>query len=307
VIAGADMQVGRLAGTLVRPRDARALALILPGSGPTDRDGNGPPGSGLSCDAYAKLAGSLADLGIASLRADKRGLGASGGDGNAVTLADYVDDCAQWLAHMAGQGLPLWLIGHSEGGLVALRAAGLSGVAGVVLLACPGRRVDDVLTAQLAAGPHNADLIPLARDSLDRLAQGRPVDTSPLPSLLRGLFAPAVQGFWTSLLAHDPAELVAAVTCPLLIIGGGQDLQVPADDAVRLASRAGQADLHILPLMNHVLADVPHDDIAANLAAYADPALPLSPTLAPLIAAHCLGALMTTAKRTEASRTAPIQ
>lgn len=296
-----NLKTGDLDCTLLLPARVQALAIILPGSGPTDRNGNGPQGFGLNSDAYRKLARSLADAGIATIRADKRGVGASGGDGNAVTLDDYVADCAAWLkltSHLAQnpvmgvsipQDLPLYLIGHSEGGLVALNAATLPRISGVVLLCCPGRRVDNVLIDQLSGSQSDPTLVSQARVVFNQLLLGNSVDTATLPPLLASLFHSSVQRFWTSLLKDDPVDLAAAVSLPILIIGGGKDLQVPPSDAALLAAGAKQTHLHVLPDMNHVLTDVSSSDRLDNMAAYLDPNLSLSPPLAPLIVDFILG------------------
>jgi len=73
-------------------------------------------------------------------------------------------------------------------------------------------------------------------------------------------------------------------TVPLLIVQGGRDIQVPADDARRLAKAQPKARLVLLPRMNHVLKDVDSDDRKANLATYADPSLPVDAGLVDAIA-----------------------
>ena len=86
---------GDLAGTLVAPAEGQPLVLIIPGSGPTDRDGNSP--LGVTAAPYRLLADALAERGIGTLRIDKRGMFASKAavaDANAVTIADYVTDTA---------------------------------------------------------------------------------------------------------------------------------------------------------------------------------------------------------------------
>ena len=117
---------GDLAGTLVAPAEGQPLVLIIPGSGPTDRDGNSP--LGVTAAPYRLLADALAERGIGTLRIDKRGMFASKAavaDANAVTIADYVTDTASWVgaARTATGAECLWLLGHSEGGIVALAAA----------------------------------------------------------------------------------------------------------------------------------------------------------------------------------------
>src|SRR5690349_24675735 len=71
------LTVEGLATTYLRPdgNDRVPLAVIIAGSGPTDRDGNSV--QGLQTDAYKQLAQALADPGIASVRYDKRGIGGS--------------------------------------------------------------------------------------------------------------------------------------------------------------------------------------------------------------------------------------
>src|SRR5688500_9408303 len=113
--------MGPLAGTF-RPAGAGApVVLIVPGSGPTDRDGNNPLGG--KAAPYRMLAEELSSRGVATLRIDKRGLFASKAavaDANAVTIADYAADVHAWAAKaraLTGAKCA-WVAGHSEGGLV---------------------------------------------------------------------------------------------------------------------------------------------------------------------------------------------
>lgn len=293
------LKAGQLAGSLVIPPKPKALGVILPGSGPTDRNGNGPNNLGLHTDAYRKLALGLAEARIASFRADKRGIGASGGEGNAVTLDDYVADCGSWLQLLATSkaandfpslpvGLPIWLIGHSEGGIIAMSAAKRLLVHGVVLLCCPGRPLGKVLIEQLSSDSQNLPHVAEVESVLNSLERGQRADVAHLPPQLAGLFHPSVQRFWASLLKNKPDDLIAALSCPILIIGGGKDLQVPAIDSRRLASHAQQPLVRIFSEMNHVLTDVLSNVRQDNLSTYTNPALPLSPELLPMIAQFIL-------------------
>jgi dipeptidyl aminopeptidase/acylaminoacyl peptidase len=94
---------------------------------------------------------------------------------------------------------------------------------------------------------------------------------------LRALFRPEIQGFLIDAFSYDPAQLVSAVSKPVLILQGLSDLQVGEDDARRLAKAQPEAELVLLPGTNHVLKAVQGDDRVSNLAAYADPDLPLAP------------------------------
>ena len=146
-----------LHGTLLTPEGpTRAVAVILPGSGPTDRDGNSP--GGLVASTYRLLAEGLAEQGVATIRIDKRGVGGSAAAMVAeqdLTFQTYIDDARAWAAEAARvTGQPcVWLIGHSEGSQIALAAAqdGNPSVCGLVLLAGAGRPAGVILREQFQA------------------------------------------------------------------------------------------------------------------------------------------------------------
>jgi pimeloyl-ACP methyl ester carboxylesterase len=276
---------GDLAGTLLVPSGgSKAVVLIIPGSGPTNRDGDNP--LGVRAQPYKLLAEGLAQQGIASVRIDKRGMFGSGravADANAVTIDDYVQDTLNWI-DVIRRRLPahcVWLLGHSEGGLVALATAHAAGsresVCGLVLLATAGRPLGAVLRSQIEANPANAPIAQAASDAIGSLEAGRRVDISTLPAPLGALFHPAVQGFLISEMALDPATLIADIEKPILIVQGERDLQVGVGDAERLKHARPSASLVLLPNANHLLKPVTTDDPAANLATYANPDLPLVP------------------------------
>jgi alpha-beta hydrolase superfamily lysophospholipase len=277
---------GPLVGTMIdaparNAADAqRSVALIIPGSGPTDRDGNNP--LGVRAASYRLLAEGLAAEGIASVRIDKRGMFGSAAaipDANAVTIADYVADTAAWVdvIRTATGADCVWLLGHSEGGLVALAAAQqVKGLCGLVLIAAPGRPLGEVLKEQLRANPANAPLLGAAEDAIDRLAAGQRVDAATLPPALLPLFNPALQGYFISIMALDPADLAARSQLPILIVQGGKDLQVSVADAQRLKAANPSATLTILPDASHVLKDVAGNSPADNMATYTAPDLPLA-------------------------------
>jgi uncharacterized protein len=281
--------LGPLKGTMLSPAAGRvATMLIIPGSGPTDRDGNNP--LGVKASTYRLLAEGLAASGISTVRIDKRGMFASTAavaDGNAVTIDDYVADVGAWIEVIrkdAGVAC-VWILGHSEGGLVALAAAQkLPDICGLVLVAAAGRPLGDVLRSQLQANPANAPILPQAMAAIDSLEAGKRVDVAGMHPALMPLFAPQVQGFLIDTFAHDPAKLIAAVTKPILIVQGRRDMQIGVEDAKRLKDRAPKAELVLLPDVNHVLKTVASNDPRANAATYADPSLPLAPGVVEAIA-----------------------
>lgn len=279
---------GPLAGTLTDAGRRAPVVLIIPGSGPTDRDGNNP--LGVSAAPYRLLAEALAKRGVSTVRIDKRGMFASRGavaDGNAVTIDDYAADTRSWVGAIRRQtgARCVWVLGHSEGGLVAL-ASGQNpeGICGIVLVATPGRRMGETLRDQLRANPANAPLLADAMAAISSLEAGRPVDVVTMPAPLQQLFAPQVQPFLIDLMARDPAKLAKAVKVPMLIVQGGRDVQVGQGEAELLSKAQPRARLQIIPSMNHVLKDVASDDRGANLATYADPALPVNAQLSDAIA-----------------------
>ncbi len=280
---------GDIAGTFVDAGNGAPVVLIIPGSGPTDRDGNNA--MGVAAAPYRLLAEALASKGVSTLRADKRGMFGSKtaiADANAVTIRDYAADARAWTETLRKRtGTPcVWLLGHSEGGLIALAAAQQpAGICGLILVASPGRKLGTVIREQLNANPANAPLLPQARAALSSLEAGKPADTTGMPAPLLPLFNPKVQPFLIDLLAQDPASLAAGTKLPMLIVRGGKDIQVAQADADALRSARPDAKFVGPADMNHVLKDVKADDRASNLAAYADPGLPVDPSLVDAIVA----------------------
>ncbi|PZU74922.1 MAG: alpha/beta hydrolase [Brevundimonas sp.] len=282
-------QPAPLHGTLLTPPGASAVAVILPGSGPTDRDGNSP--MGVAAGTYRLLAEGLADQGIATLRIDKRGIAASAAAGPAeadLRFDAYAADARAWAAEAAARaGKPCaWLIGHSEGALVALKAVAggddpeSSKVCGLILLAGAGRPAGVMLREQLTALPD--PLKTQAYDALTELEAGRTVAEP--PAALAALFRPSVQPYLISWLPLDPAMLLAAYDGPVFIGQGTTDIQVGVIDAQALAAADPDATLKLWDGVNHVLKTAPADR-AGNLATYADPDLPLAPGVTQDVAA----------------------
>jgi pimeloyl-ACP methyl ester carboxylesterase len=281
---------GALRGTMLAPAgDARAVVLIVPGSGAIDRDGNNS--MGISAAPYRLLAEGLAERGIATVRIDKRGLRGSAAavpDANAVSISDYAADVHQWVRETrASTGAPcIWVLGHSEGGLVSLLAGQEpEGICGLVLVAATGRPLGTVLREQLRANPANAPLLDQAMAAIDSLEGGQRFEVGGMHPALMPLFAPQLQDYQIDVMSYDPAELIAAMEVPVLIVHAQRDLQVGEVDARRLAGANAAARLVLIPDANHVLKVVATDDRAANAATYSDPSLPLAPDIVEPIAA----------------------
>lgn len=272
---------GSLAGTLLTPGPTDApVVLIIPGSGPTDRDGNGP--AGLAASTYRLLAEGLVTRGIASVRIDKRGLfgsHAAVADPNSVTINDYAADVAEWVSAIRARtgASCIWVLGHSEGGLVALVAAQeAADLCGLILVATAGRPLGAVLREQLQANPANAPILDQALSAITQLEAGQRVEVTGMHPALLPLFQPAVQGFLINEFSFDPAKLIATCRHPVLVVQGQRDIQVGIGDAEQLRRANPVAQLAVLPDTNHVLKTVTSGDWTANVATYTDPSLPLA-------------------------------
>lgn len=279
---------GPLAGTLLDPDPKGPLLVIIPGSGPTDRDGDNP--AGVAGGPYRQLAEALAARGVATLRIDKRGMFGSHAalaDPDAVSIGGYADDALAWakVARAKTGRRCVWLLGHSEGGLVALQAGQRpAGLCGLVLVAAVGRPVGVVVREQLRANPANAPILEQALATIDALEAGKRVPQATLPAPLQPLFADRIQPYWIDLMAHDPARLIAALRLPVLIVQGTRDLQVSVADAQALKAAQPRATLTLLPGVNHVLRAVASNDRTANLMTYRDTTLSLAPGVAQAVA-----------------------
>ena len=281
---------GALQGTLAAPdgEPKAPVAIIIPGSGPTDRDGNNP--LGVTAGMYRLLAEALAAKGVSTIRIDKRGMfgsSAAAADADNVRMTDLADDVRAWgqEAQKRSSARCAWLIGHSEGSLVALITAQQpEGICGLILVAGAGRKMGDILREQLKANPANAPLLAQALAALTELEAGRHVDVSNMHPALAALFRPSVQGFLIDQMSYDPAQLLACYAGPVLVLQGTTDLQMSMQDAQRLADARPGVTMVALEGVNHVLKIAPADP-AANFATYGNSALPIAPSLVEAIMA----------------------
>lgn len=273
---------GELAGTLLLPERFgfdRSVVLLLPGSGPTDRNGN----SGLlrgENNSLKLLAESLAGQGIASLRIDKRGVGASRAalkSEKDLRFTTYVDDARAWLHKLETDSRfsHVWVIGHSEGALIGSIASQEEPISGFVSLCGAGHKAAETLTRQLTERA-NDERLPRKLAILKSLEKGKVLSVTE-PDL-QMLFRPSVQPYMISWFQFDPSAELAKLKVPVLIVDGGADLQVNSGEADLLAAAVPEARRVTIPKMNHVLKLVSGDQ-AANIAAYSDPSLPAAPAL----------------------------
>src|SRR5450631_1254240 len=219
----AAIRVGAINAVLTVPADVERppVALLIAGSGSTDHDGNGPQ---IKPATLKKLSEQLVLRNIATLRYDKRGAGgwkAEFGRPEDFRFKDYVDDAAALVNYLRGSGKfsKVILVGHSEGGLVAILTARRVPVDRVVLLATAARRQGDLLKAQLEKMLAPDLFKPIAK-AIDDIMAGQIVD--PPPGLA---IPPSMQPGIASAFAEDPLAPLKLIEQPTLIVAGGRDRQ----------------------------------------------------------------------------------
>jgi uncharacterized protein len=262
------VKVGAIDGVLVLPDGINRppVALLIAGSGPTDRDGNGPK---LNAATLKKLADRLGEEGIGTLRYDKRGArgwNPAFGDPENFRFSHYVDDAVALIEHLRARQefSNIFVIGHSEGALVGIHAGTRCGFDGLALLTATSRRTGDLMKEQTSklVAPEVAE--PIVR-ALDRMMAGEIVDPSPTGIRI----PPAMQPAFASVFVAEPLVPLASLNIPVLVAGGGRDIQVRRLDFDQLAAAAPSSRTAWFPEMNHVLVDVGDD--ADNKEAYVQP------------------------------------
>jgi uncharacterized protein len=236
-----------LAGTLSRPEGSSTTPLpaviLVAGSGPTDRDE-----TVFGIPIFGQLANALAEAGFIVLRYDKRGVGQSGGRPESAALADYAEDVRAAIRMMSERKdvdrRRIALVGHSEGGSLALlAAAGNSRVAAVALLATIGGTGAELNlyqvmhAAERSSRPdaERAATIDLQRRIQAAVLTGKGWDALQLPDAVR---RQAETPYFQSLLAFDTAKVMKDVNQPLLVLQGTLDRQIPPDSADALEALA---------------------------------------------------------------------
>lgn len=269
-------KTGMLFGTLTTPRSNRKIpvALLIAGSGPTDRDGNNPF---MKNDALKKLAFALAENQIASVRFDKRGIAeskAAGKNEADLRFEDYVMDAKQWIDVLKEDKRfsTLTVIGHSEGSLIGMIAAAKADK--FVSIAGVGQSADHILKQQLSKQPKEVQEI--CFPIIDSLKNGKTVDTVNL--MLYSLFRPSVQPYLISWFRYNPQKELQKLSIPLLILQGTNDIQVTKEEAFLLANSNTHSQLVFIENMNHIFRIV-EGDRQTNLKTYTDATLPISTEL----------------------------
>lgn len=263
-------------GSLLLPESGQSdyLAIIIAGSGPTDRDGNQ---NFLKSNNLKKLAQGLAKEGIASFRYDKRIVKQirKGNVDENIMFDDFVTDGTSVVDYFANQDQfkSIYIIGHSQGSLVGLLAIS-DNVSGFISLAGAGQSIDVVIMDQIqnmAPG-----LSEDAQKTFDILKTGK--TTTDYPPALASVFNIETQPFIANWMQYNPQDIIKTIKVPILIINGTKDLQVSVEETKLLKTANDNAQLEIMQNMNHVLFIIEGDDLE-NSKSYNESFRPIAPQL----------------------------
>lgn len=227
-----------------------AVVVIIPGSGTVDRFGNSGSVKG---NNLLYLSDSLQSRGISVLSTDKlSAIESKPINIDSLTYDSFVALANEWVDVAKDSGYSkIYVLGHSQGSLTALILGNhRNDLAGVISLCGAGQPIQEILKVQLAAQfpPEQMDGIRLA---LDSVAMGEsPKSPSPF---LNGLFNPSQYPFLKSWMDYDPCIFAAQINCPLLILSGENDIQVPVSEGELLHNCNPASQNIVIPGMGHML------------------------------------------------------
>ena len=262
---------GNIEGTLLLPSvEKPTIALIIAGSGPTDRDGNS---GGLKMNYLKMLAEGLYENNIASVRYDKRGIGASlmpGLKEDDLTFSDFISDAELWMDKIMDDSRfgDIVVIGHSEGSLIGMIASQNKQPNKFISIAGPGITMLATIRRQLKDQPPY--ILSMSEPILEKLEKGQTVDS--VPPLLNSLFRQSVQNYLISVSKYDPLVEISKLKCPVMIVQGTTDIQIEVLDAEKLAESNKNSKLLIIEGMNHILKEAPENRLL-NIQTYGNPDL----------------------------------
>jgi pimeloyl-ACP methyl ester carboxylesterase len=257
-----------IAGTFTAAADPVAAALLIPGSGRADRDSDArlPGGRMLRIGGTRAVADALVAAQVSTLRYDKRGVGASGGDFLRAGMADRLADARASLGWLAARtaGLPLLAVGHSEGAWHAAELAADEAAAGAVLLSAGARPGEQILawqTEMIAARLPRVvkAILRITRSDVTRSQRKRVARIKASRADVIRIQGVRFNARWfRDFLAYDPSPVLARITVPVLAVTGGQDVQVPPEDVDAIGRLVkGPFEGHVAGDLSHLLRPDP--------------------------------------------------
>ncbi len=263
-------------GTLLSPNNTEkpSLAIIIAGSGPTNRNGNQ---NFLQNNSLKKLAEGLTNNGVATFRYDKRIVKQirKGNVDKNMMFDDFVSDASDVIDYFKAKERysKIYVIGHSQGSLVGMLSA-KDKVDGFISLAGAGQNIGDVLVEQ--ATRMDPKLGEETQPAVEQLKQGKTV--TDYPSALASVFSADIQPFMINWMKYSPTDIIKELEMPILLINGTKDLQVSESEAKLLKVANEKATLILIENMNHVLFEIKGGDLE-NSKSYNESFRPISPQL----------------------------
>jgi len=280
-----------LKGTLSVPGTGKKIpvVLLIPGSGPTDRNGNSIMINGKP-NYFLKISEALKSQNIAVLRYDKRGIGQSSTTKTETELRfeDNVKDAVALINFLKKDARfsKIIVAGHSEGSLVGMLACKQAGADAFISIAGAGYPIDEILKTQFKTAVPPADFR-TAVSLIDSVKRGLPIQTPQSPNLA-STFRQSVIPYIHSWMQYKPQDEISKLKMQILILQGDNDIQVSTDNALQLKKACPQAQLKIIKGMSHILKEAPADR-TQNLATYSNSNLELHPQLIPALSGFING------------------
>jgi len=264
-------------GTLLTPISAekRALVILIPGSGPTDRDGNNVA---MKNNSLKFLAEGLTSNNIATYRFDKSVLSYTKEDKakvDSLTFDVFTEEAKSVIQYfkMANDYSKIIIAGHSQGSLVGILSS-KNTCDGFISIAGAGRTIDEILLEQISKqAPFLKDETAIV---LNELKKGNMIDE--FNPMLNSLFNKSVQPFLISWIKYNPQLEIKKLKIPILIINGTKDIQVNITDAELLHVANSDSELVLIENMNHIFKEI-KGDVNENMSSYTNPDLPIMKTL----------------------------
>lgn len=270
-----------LSGTLTIPEKEKnkyPAVLIISGSGKGDRDGNF---NKLHLNIYKDLAEFLTENGFVTLRYDKRGTYKSGGNYHETGLYDLIDDAVFAFKYLQNVDIvneeKVFILGHSEGALIAPAISEKVNVAGLILLAGAARSSKQLSDMQIDLLYEEMKKATGVKGTLMRLFKAHEklknqnkkvvekIMSSDRPVMrIKGM---KMNAKWIrETFEYDVTKHLKQVTCPVLAVTGDKDVQVPPEDAKIIAELVqGDAQWHIIENMNHILRKFDREHSILNI------------------------------------------
>lgn len=263
-----------LAGTLAVPDDVepRAILVLATGSGAQNRDEEV-----FGLRPFKTLSDSLVEAGYGVLRMDDRGTGQSEGDFESALLDDLKSDVLAGVESMRSTfpDTKVGILGHSQGGQLAIKAAAEGNADFIVTMAAPAWKGDSLIMSQcraLAVATTGSwpgerlerDLLDIAMSDLPEYIAaplllekflstlGPEYNIEPVRSQIMAQVRPMLSAAYREMLRYDPAEDIKGVRVPWIALNGDRDLQVVAANLDTIKELNPQTAVISLPGHNHL-------------------------------------------------------